>query len=364
VDEHFGPLKYVQAPDTSVELDWADLATLDLSLWDKPNGKHILADQLEKAIQEVGFFYITNFGLDQEQVDRQFALGKAFFELPLEEKEKYLADLEHGGYNGYKPKGLYSVKDEIKDNIEIYNIPKFTEKYHRDQPQLIKEHIKEIEQFSKHVKFNIVDRLLVLIAIVLELPEDYFTQRHRYDEPADDHLRYMKYHARTREENEKLGQLWIRGHTDFGSLTLLFRQPVAALQVQNGNGDWKWVKAQPGTITVNVADALQYLTGGYLKSSIHRVRAPPADQASLDRLGLLYFVRPEDNLPLIPVKSEKLKRLGIEIREETADGKVILAGDWVKARVAHGFKSRTTNGMNSSAKEEEILEGVKTKYYD
>jgi isopenicillin N synthase-like dioxygenase len=53
-----------------------------------------------------GFFYITNFGLNQEQVDRQFAIGKEVFQLPREEKLKYRAELEKGGYNGYKPLGL------------------------------------------------------------------------------------------------------------------------------------------------------------------------------------------------------------------------------------------------------------------
>lgn len=53
-----------------------------------------------------GFFYITNFGLSQEQVDRQFAIGKEVFRLPTEEKLKYRAELEKGGYNGYKPLGL------------------------------------------------------------------------------------------------------------------------------------------------------------------------------------------------------------------------------------------------------------------
>lgn len=53
-----------------------------------------------------GFFYIINFGFTQEQVDRQFAIGKEVFQLPTEEKLKYRADLEHGGYNGYKPLGL------------------------------------------------------------------------------------------------------------------------------------------------------------------------------------------------------------------------------------------------------------------
>lgn len=54
----------------------------------------------------IGFFYIINFGLSQEEVDRQFSIGKEIFKLPLEEKLKYRAELEKGGYNGYKPMGL------------------------------------------------------------------------------------------------------------------------------------------------------------------------------------------------------------------------------------------------------------------
>lgn len=46
-----------------------------------------------------------------------------------------------------------------------------------------------------------------------------------------------------------------------GSLTLLFRQPVAALQVLTKEGTWKWVKPQTDALTVNIADALQFLTG-------------------------------------------------------------------------------------------------------
>lgn len=87
-------------------MNWAELVTLDLSTFDAPGGKAALAKQLEEAIQKVGFFYIINFGLGQEEVDRQFAIGKSVFELPTDEKLKYRADLEHGGYNGYKPLGL------------------------------------------------------------------------------------------------------------------------------------------------------------------------------------------------------------------------------------------------------------------
>lgn len=45
-----------------------------------------------------------------------------------------------------------------------------------------------------------------------------------------------------------------------GSLTLLFRQPVAALQVLTKDGTWKWVRPQTDALTVNLADALNFLT--------------------------------------------------------------------------------------------------------
>jgi len=82
------------------------------------------------------------------------------------------------------------------------------------------------------------------------------------------------------------------GHTDLGSFTLLYRQPVAGLQIRyHDSGDWKWVKPQDATLTVNACDALQFLTGGYVKSTVHRVTVPPKDQQHVDRLGLMYFAR-------------------------------------------------------------------------
>jgi len=53
---------YEQAPESSFDLDWADLVTLDLSKFDQPNGKQELAKQLKDAVHNIGFFYITGFG--------------------------------------------------------------------------------------------------------------------------------------------------------------------------------------------------------------------------------------------------------------------------------------------------------------
>ncbi|KAH8682295.1 2OG-Fe(II) oxygenase superfamily protein [Xylariales sp. PMI_506] len=351
---------YHQIPETKYELEWADLSTLDLSQFDLPGGKEKLAKQLFDAIQQIGFFYITNFGLTQEQVDQQFAIGKEVFKLSTEEKLKYRADLENGGYNGYKPLGIREVRPGVMDNVEIYNIPKFIPAFERPHPEVIGENRADIEHFARHIHDTVVGKLLVLFAIILELPEDYFLERHRYDEKSDCHLRYMKYHHRTPQENAALENIWSKGHTDFGSLTLLFRQPVAALQVRTPEGQWKWVKPYPGSITVNVADSLEFLTNGFLKSSIHRVVAPPPDQAGVDRYGVLYFVRPEDTLELRPVPSGVLQRLGYD---KSTDGAAvgITAGEWVKARVAKGVAKGTAR---SDLTEQAIVGEKKVKYYD
>lgn len=259
---------------------------------------------------------------------------------------------------------MQEVRPGIFDNTEIYNIPKFIPELERPHPEIINAHRPEIEHFARHIHTQIVHKLLTLFAIILEVPEDYFVERHAYEALSDCHLRYMKYHPRDAETNAKLDNVWVKGHTDFGSLTLLFRQPVAALQVLGKDGSWKWVKPLDGSITVNVADALQFLTNGFLKSSIHRVVAPPPDQANITRLGVLYFVRPEDSLPLKPVESRLLEKLGYEADDDAkaATEAGITAGDWVKARVKAGVNRSKV--ARSELAEEEILKGVKTKYYD
>lgn len=213
----------------------------------------------------------------------------------------------------------------------MYNIFKFVPQYERSHPEVIHRHREEIERFHRYVHEKIVHRLLRLITIVLELPEDFLIDGHSYEGNSDCHLRYMIYRARSAAENARYENLYSRGHTDFGSLTLLFRQPIAALQVKTPDGQWKYVKPYPGSITVNIADALQFWTNGFLKSSVHRVVAPPADQAHIDRLGVMYFVRPGDHLDLRPVNSPLLRREGFY--KEGEQQNEVTAGDWVRARV-------------------------------
>jgi len=200
--------------------------------------------------------------------------------------------------------------------------------------RIVEDNYAEIANFHRDVFEKVVRKLFVLIAIILELPEDYLVNLHAYDEPSDDHLRYMIYNVRTQREWDLAQGYSKGGHTDFGSLTLLFSQHVAGLQIRTPEGEWKYVKHVEGGITCNAADTLTFLTKGYVKSTIHRVVTPPADQINVPRLGLLYFNRPGDNAPMKAVPSPLLDRLGLLTEEDkNPSGPVPSGTDYVRARV-------------------------------
>ncbi|KZO99486.1 Clavaminate synthase-like protein [Calocera viscosa TUFC12733] len=364
VPPHLESLNYNYVPETKEDLEWAELVTVDLGDIDTPEGKQRQAKVLIDALRIKGFFYVKNFNISQERVNRQFALGNAFYNLPLEEKLKYVPDLDNGNYNGYRPAGrvVLDQASGITDRVEVFNMPKFNGYFNQAYPQLVKDHIVEIEQFARALHSEVLDHLFTLLAIALELPEDYFVNLHKYEQKSEDHLRYMKYTKYTPDENKKIGNMWARGHTDLGSFTLLFRQPVAALQIKDhSDGQWRWVKPQDATITVNACDALTFLTGGYVKSTIHRVVAPPRDQQQVDRLGLLYFARPVNDLKLATVKAPVLQREGFTQNDFEAQGHdVPTMEEWTFAKQKWQQTRRSYDEKENTV----ILPGFSGKYFE
>lgn len=263
------------------------------------------------------------------------ALARDIFSLPLEEKNKVYANLAGGeGYAGYRGVGERELAPGVFANTELYSFNKFIPELKRNQVPFVEEHIQEIEAYSRHMH-EVGSKLLVLMAKILQLPENFFADQHRYETPSGDSLRFMKYGKMPKEKIEKLGDApLIRGHTDFGSITMLQQQPVVGLQVQTPSGAWKHVRPHPGSITVNIADCLDFVSGGYLKSSIHRVCVPPPDQQHYDRIGLVYFMRPGDQMSLDVVNSPVIR--GRSSRLGDAHG--LTAGEWVKARTKNNAK--------------------------
>ena len=221
---------------------------------------------------------------------------------------------------------------DVLDNVESINMPKYIpELANEPRHPFLEQFRPELEAFQ-HRAFDVVRRVLSLFAIILELPETFFVDRHRYWDRSEDHLRYMRYHPRPVTDDAKIENTWSRSHTDFGSLTLLWSQNVAGLQIRTHEGAWKYVRPVDGGIICNVGDTLSFWSAGYLKSTVHRVVRPPPDQDGDYRVGLFYFVRPGDDVDIKPAPSPLLKRLGL-VPEDAEHVKPVKGYEYVRERV-------------------------------
>ncbi|CAN9159449.1 unnamed protein product [Alternaria alternata] len=327
--------KWKRPQYTTEDLNWADIKIIDLSTFDEPNGKQKLAEELRDAVHHTGFFSVTGTGFTQEEIDRQYDIGQAYFNLPLEEKgdPEYRCDFANGNYFGYRAANEKRIMGTtVLDNVESINIPKFIpSNSHEPFHPFLHSFRSEIEDFSRR-SLDIASKIFKLFSLILELPENYFSDQHRYDDPSEDHLRYMIYHPRPAADDAKVQNTWSRAHTDFGSLTLLWSQDVAGLQLKTPTGEWKYVPPVPNGIVCNVGDTLSFWSAGYLKSTIHRVIRPPEDQAYIHRLGLFYFVRPGNDVDIKPVASPLLRRLGL-VGDDAAHKKPVRGLEYVRERV-------------------------------
>jgi isopenicillin N synthase-like dioxygenase len=113
---------------------------------------------------------------------------------------------------------------------------------------------------------------------------------HRIDGRSGDQIRFVKAPPQPKDDRRTaLGE-----HTDFGSVTVLFNR-LGGLQVLPPGRDaqWCYVKPLDGHAIINLGDAMVKFTNGLLRSNIHRVSAPPGEQADYNRFSLVYFNRPE-----------------------------------------------------------------------
>ncbi|GAA5917184.1 hypothetical protein JCM6882_000544 [Rhodosporidiobolus microsporus] len=327
------------APTTEIpDSEFAQLARIDLSKW--PDRKEELVEDLRHAVNEVGFWFVENTGISDEEVVRQLSIGDAFLNLPFEEKNKHPCNFKEGVFFGFREGFRLMGNSGVKDNSEALCLPKITPSLANEWlPYRFLEPFKpEIEAFQKKVHANVLDPLLRLFALLLELPEGYFADPHAWDRPTEDHLRYMRYIPNSKEVDAKLqDQQYLNGHTDFGLVTLLFAQVIQGLQIRTSDEQWKHVPYIPNSIVVNTADILSFATKGWLKSTIHRVIRPPEDQAYVPRLGLFYFSRAAHDWPTGTVApSPVLERLGLYKAEEQPTESV--SGlEFTRARVKHSW---------------------------
>ena len=83
-------------------------------------------------------------------------------------------------------------------------------------------------------------------------------------------------------------------HTDYGSLTILRAEDKpGGLEVHTPQGTWERVPILPGTLLVNLGDLMAQWTNDEWVSTLHRVVAPPVEQAADSRrVSLTFFHQP------------------------------------------------------------------------
>ncbi|KAI0689339.1 hypothetical protein BC835DRAFT_1407866 [Cytidiella melzeri] len=348
---------YIAAPPTKENLDYADLAILDFSQASTPEGRKELAVAARDALRDIDFFYIVNHGLSQSETTRIFDIADfTFSQVSDKEKQEYQGNiLETGSFQGYKPRQYWHVDGGVKDQVETYNINRDVTK--RQHPQVLRPFLPEISAVAKH-NHSVLHTILKLLAIGLELPEDTFVNQHRWDANSET---YALSYPRTEDEEAKTKQIWLKGHTDIGSITILWSQPVAALQIFTPDRQWKWIRHIDNALVINAGDCMEFLSGGFYKATIHRVIQPPLDQRGYTRLGVFYFAIPEDDIRLVPVSgSPVLDKVGVRRRFDDADAPT--AEVWRKARTA----AYGTTSLKKSAEkgiEEELINGILVKHY-
>ncbi|KAL4893712.1 hypothetical protein BDV59DRAFT_201489 [Aspergillus ambiguus] len=313
---------------------------------------------------EQGFFYVENFGISSQEVSEQFEIARSFYDLPLPERlawydpEKYRSGQSTGPLMG------------VHDNLQIYSIPKFDGYHEHSHPPVIQEQLRAIETFERKCH-QILIQLMEIVERVLELPPTTLQQKCQYDRCGQDLLRYLHYAPRTEVENEKTGHVFSAGHTDLGLFSLLFRQPVSGLQILDANDEWRWVQTRDNALTVNIGDTLSMVSCKHFKSTIHRVRSPPADQADIERIGVLYFGRFNDDVYLDPlVDSPVLRRSGPLENDLTRNGTRMTMGEYARARQAQNSRCKQPIAVHADGRLEwdpkdlEAEGGLKVTYYN
>lgn len=280
-----------------------------------------------QAAATQGFMYLKNHRIDPSFL---FELAPSVFTLPLSEKMKY--DMGTTGYYfGYKPTGSQYVDANGKpDSQEYYNISKDdllgVSRDKRGHPTVIYEQWRNLEEFATS-SHNVATTILRGLGQSLGLDPELLPSLHKIDRASGDHAR-ITWTPATAEKDE----ITFGGHTDFGSVTLLFNQLGGLQVIQPECTEWSYVKPVPGCAIVNFGDSIVKLLGERILSGMHRVVKAPGSQGLMPRVSVVYFSRPNGNVLLRSLLNSESGKRSLEETPMTAD-------EWIKHRAVH----RNTN---------------------
>jgi len=272
------------------------------------SAKQQVADQLLASFKSAGFVYITNIGIPKEEVQEMLDWVKRFFALP--DETKMLAPHPDSGthHRGYSYTGREKVV-QLSDSGDESTIapPSMKESFdcgsENDEfmpniwlPEGVLPGFNEAcsSFFWKCRKVEL--NLLRALALGFGLEEEWFFS---YHEAVNNQLRLLHYPSISPEllETNKLRRL--SPHTDFDTLTFLFQDEIGGLEVEDPNEPGKYVAAPPvpNSVVLNAGDFLKRWANDTIRSTMHRVVAPPnvaaKDGLLPSRYSIPYFCAPD-----------------------------------------------------------------------
>ena len=269
---------------------------------------------LRSACQNNGFFYIINHGIDQQLQKSLEKYSHQFFALDLATKMKIRMEFGGKAWRGFFPVGdeLTSGKPDLKEGIY------FGTELNRDHPKVqagIAMHgknlfLEELPEFKKCV-LDYMDALTELghhlmrgLSLSLNLDENYFNN-HFTTDPL---TLFRIFHYPAAKDAIEANQWGVGEHTDYGVLTILKQDKVGGLQVKSQN---QWLDAPyiEGSFICNIGDMLDKMTGGYYRSTPHRV----LNKSNKSRLSFPFFFDPNFDA--------KIHAIDIKDREHTEENK-------------------------------------------
>ena len=279
------------------------LPVIDMSpLFSQEQGKerNTVARQIERACRDTGFFYVSGHGIPQELIARLDAASREFFALPVEKKLEIAMAKGGRAWRGYFPVGgeLTSGRSDIKEGIYfgaelgadhprvLSQVPLHGANLFPGEPAELRPAVLDYMAANERAAHALMEG----ITMSLSLEADYFASR--YTRKPTILFRIFHYPP-TGPASEDWG---VGEHTDYGLLTLLAQDDAGGLQVKAHDG---WIDAPPlaGTLVCNIGDMLDRLTGGWFKSTPHRVK----NLSGRGRLSFPFFFDPDFEAEIVPL---------------------------------------------------------------
>jgi isopenicillin N synthase-like dioxygenase len=261
-----------------------------------------VAWEIHKACRDIGFFYVANHGVPASLVDAQLEWTRRFFALPIEQKLALHMN-NVSSFSGYEPlagqtldtdsppdlKEGYYYGEELPDSHPY--VQEGIRGYGRNQwPGGLPGFREQVLAYHDAV-LALGHRLMGLIALSLDLPEDHLAPLYRYP---SGNVRLVHYPPQP--ANATFNQLGAGAHTDWGGITLLLQDDIGGLEVENAAGEWIPATPVPGTFVINLGDMIARWTNDLYHSNMHRVLNNNA--AGRDRYSVPYFFSPDHKAPI------------------------------------------------------------------